>query len=85
MCIRDRVEGIPEHVSDQEYADRLDLRAAQTVTIDGEDAKDLDDAITLEKEGGIYRLGVHIADVTHYVKENSPLDRDCLLYTSRCV
>lgn len=76
--VMEQVEGIPERVSDQEYADRLDLRAAQTVTIDGEDAKDLDDAITLEKEGGIYRLGVHIADVTHYVKENSPLDREAL-------
>ena len=48
------------------------------MTIDGEDAKDLDDAITLSKEGGIYTLGVHIADVTSYVTEHSPLDEEAL-------
>lgn len=69
---------IPESVSEEELAGRLDLRSWQTVTIDGEDAKDLDDAITLTKGEDGYQLGVHIADVTHYVKEHSPLDKEAL-------
>ena len=52
------------------------MRDFHTVTIDGEDARDLDDAISLTFENGIYHLGVHIADVTHYVKEGSLLDEE---------
>ena len=63
-----------KEVSDADRAGRLDIRDWQTVTIDGEDAKDLDDAITLTKEDGYYELGVHIADVTNYVQEHSALD-----------
>ncbi|MCR5468621.1 MAG: ribonuclease R, partial [Lachnospiraceae bacterium] len=61
-------------VPEEEIARRLDLRDTMMVTIDGEDAKDLDDAVSLEMNGDEYVLGVHIADVTHYVKEGSPLD-----------
>lgn len=65
-------------IREEEVNGRLDLREWQTVTIDGEDAKDLDDAITITKENGIFTLGVHIADVTHYVKEGSALDKEAL-------
>ncbi len=73
-----QVENIPDEVDSKEIGGRLDLRDLQTVTIDGEDAKDLDDAITLSKSGNIYKLGVHIADVSHYVREGSPLDKEAL-------
>ncbi|MFV0503643.1 MAG: ribonuclease R [Lachnospirales bacterium] len=68
---------VPDELEKKEYSDRLDLRRMQTITIDGEDAKDLDDAISIEKLGnGNYKLGVHIADVTNYVKEDSFLDKE---------
>lgn len=72
------LDRIPEEIDPEEIKNRLDIRELQTVTIDGEDAKDLDDAITLTKEGNIYHLGVHIADVTHYVKEGTALDKEAL-------
>ena len=73
-----QLEEIPDAVREEDKAGRKDLRELPTVTIDGEEAKDLDDAITLEKTEQGYRLGVHIADVTHYVREGSPLDREAL-------
>lgn len=72
------LDQIPEEIDQEEIGNRMDIREVQTVTIDGEDAKDLDDAISLTKEGDIYHLGVHIADVTHYVREGTPLDREAL-------
>lgn len=72
------IEEIPEEVDSKEFGGRLDVRDLDMVTIDGEDAKDLDDAITLSKEGKLYHLGVHIADVSNYVKEGSVLDEEAL-------
>ncbi|NLJ87328.1 MAG: ribonuclease R [Epulopiscium sp.] len=71
------LESIPEEVTKDDIQGREDLRDVRMVTIDGEDAKDLDDAISLEKlQNGLYRLGVHIADVSHYVRENTALDKE---------
>ncbi len=76
--VMEQVSSMPDEISSKDMAGRLDLRDEVTVTIDGEDAKDLDDAITLKKDGDKYILGVHIADVTNYVTEKSPLDREAL-------
>jgi ribonuclease R len=68
-------EAVPDTISEEEIKGRRDLRDRVMVTIDGADAKDLDDAVSVEiLENGNYRLGVHIADVSYYVKENSELD-----------
>ena len=72
------LDSIPEEVTSADIGGRMDIRDLQTVTIDGEDAKDLDDAITISKKGDNYTLGVHIADVTNYVKEGEPLDVEAL-------
>lgn len=69
-----QVERVSDEVSEADMSGRRDLRDVQMVTIDGEDAKDLDDAVSLTVEDGLYQLGVHIADVTNYVQENSALD-----------
>lgn len=73
-----QAERVAKPVSDADREGRKDLRDWQMVTIDGEDAKDLDDAVSLVREGENYILGVHIADVTNYVQENSALDREAL-------
>ncbi|MDF2543591.1 MAG: rnr [Herbinix sp.] len=73
-----QLNNIPEEIDEKDMVGRMDIRNLQTVTIDGEDAKDLDDAITITKIGENYQLGVHIADVTNYVKEGSALDKEAL-------
>ena len=71
----DQLKEIPDHVLEEEYVGRTDLRDKMIYTIDGDDTKDIDDAISIEKlENGNYKLGVHIADVSYYVRENTPLD-----------
>lgn len=71
-----QAERVAKEVSPADMEGRRDLREVSMVTIDGEDAKDLDDAVSICKRGENYVLGVHIADVTNYVQENSALDRE---------
>lgn len=72
-----QANAIPDHVTEEEKADRVDITDQPAVTIDGDDSKDFDDAVVLwKKDNGNYHLGVHIADVAHYVKEGSPLDKE---------
>lgn len=76
--VLNQAERVAKDVSDADMAGRKDLRELMMVTIDGEDAKDLDDAVSLYEDEEGYHLGVHIADVTNYVQENSALDREAL-------
>jgi len=75
-AVKTQLKQIPDEVKKDSWAGRKDLRDLLTVTIDGEEAKDLDDAISIERAGEGYRLGVHIADVSHYVQEHTPLDEE---------
>lgn len=74
--VKNQAERVAKPVSEADRFGRRDLRDVRMVTIDGEDAKDLDDAVSLEVRDGSFYLGVHIADVTNYVQENSALDRE---------
>jgi len=76
--VMNRLKNVPDEVSEADRNMRRDLRDMVMVTIDGEDSKDLDDAVSLEFDGSNYHLGVHIADVANYVQENSALDREAL-------
>ena len=76
--VLNQAERVAKDVSEADMVGRMDLRSWQMVTIDGEDAKDLDDAISITRDGNNYILGVHIADVTNYVQENSALDREAV-------
>ena len=72
----EQVNKIPTEVLDKHLVNRKDLTNEIIFTIDGDDTKDIDDAISFKSENGIYHLGVHIADVSYYVTEDSPLDQD---------
>lgn len=77
--VKEEVKHIPNKVSEEEMKNRRDLRDEVIFTIDGDDTKDIDDAISIEKlSNGNYKLGVHIADVSYYVKEGSPLDKEAM-------
>lgn len=73
-----QAERTPSKINEADCTGRMDLRDVKMVTIDGEDAKDLDDAVSLSIDGDRYLLGVHIADVANYVQENSAMDREAL-------
>jgi len=77
--VEDFAANIPDEIPKEEYERREDLRNIKMVTIDGEDAKDLDDAVSIERlPNGNFKLGVHIADVSNYVTQNNPLDKEAL-------
>ena len=76
--VMNQAERIPDEILEADCLGRTDLRDMVMVTIDGEDAKDLDDAVSLTVKDGLYYLGVHIADVSNYVQERSALDREAL-------
>ncbi len=77
--VKEEVKTIPMKVTDNDMPNRKDLRDMEIFTIDGDDTKDIDDAISIKKlPNGKYELGVHIADVSYYVKEGSPLDQEAM-------
>lgn len=79
QAVYNQIEGIGDTIDYRDMEGRVDLRDEMIVTIDGDDAKDLDDAISLKKlENGHDLLGVHIADVSYYVEEGTPLDQEAL-------
>ncbi|MCE7793097.1 ribonuclease R [Salipaludibacillus sp. CUR1] len=81
----EQANSVPDEIASDELEGRRDLRDETIVTIDGADAKDLDDAVQVKRlENGNYLLGVHIADVSHYVKEGSPIDEEAFERATSC-
>ena len=78
QSVTEQVKHITTNITDKDIASREDFRDKTVITIDGADAKDLDDAVCVEKIDDTYRLSVHIADVSHYVTEGSALDKEAL-------
>ncbi|SES69283.1 ribonuclease R [Salinibacillus kushneri] len=77
--VMEQANQVPDKIDPSEIENRRDLRDELIITIDGADAKDLDDAVTVKKlDNGNYKLGVYIADVSYYVKENTPIDKEAL-------
>ena len=77
--VKEEVAEMPMEVREEDLVGRRDLRDMEIFTIDGDDTRDIDDAISIEKlENGNYKLGVHIADVSYYVKEGAPLDNEAM-------
>ena len=78
LSVREFLKTIPTSLSKEDYIDRVDFTNRLIVTIDGEDAKDYDDAVEVERTENGYLVGVHIADVAHYVTYDNPLDKEAL-------
>lgn len=77
--VKEQVKSLPNHVNEEEFHGRRDLRNEMIFTIDGDDTKDIDDAVSIKRmSNGHYQLGVHIADVSYYVKEGTPLDQEAM-------
>ncbi len=76
--VETQCDSIFEGITDADIDERFDFRKTDVITIDGVDSRDFDDAVSVEFEDGIYTLYVHIADVTHYVTQDSPLDKEAL-------